>query len=119
MISNFPLQPVVFSTPAQKVSAKLQQFEIAAKSQSTPKASRRNVQVSRNHNLLQTFFRFCPEVKVLGKLSLSLSLSVVYVCEDIPLTHSLINHFETVPNSKKLQMKTEIWLLKDFKIYFT
>ena len=32
------------------------------------------------------------------------------------LTHSLIHHFETVPNSKKLQTKTELWLLKDFKI---
>ena len=31
------------------------------------------------------------------------------------LTHSLIHHFETVPNSKKLQTKTEMWLLKDFK----
>ena len=30
-----------------------------------------------------------------------------------PLTHSLINHFETVPNSKKLQTTTEMWLLKD------
>ena len=32
------------------------------------------------------------------------------------LTHSLIHHFETVPNSWKLQMTTEMWLLKDFKI---
>ena len=32
------------------------------------------------------------------------------------LTHSLIHHFETVPNSKKLQTTTEMWLLKDFKI---
>ena len=31
------------------------------------------------------------------------------------LTHSLIHHFETVPNSKKLQTTTEMWLLKDFK----
>ena len=31
-------------------------------------------------------------------------------------THSLILHFETVPNSKKLQTTTEMWLLKDFKI---
>ena len=30
------------------------------------------------------------------------------------LTHSLINHFESVPNSKKQQMTTEMWLLKDF-----
>ena len=32
------------------------------------------------------------------------------------LTHSLIHHFETVPNSKKLQMTIEMWLLNDFKI---
>ena len=32
------------------------------------------------------------------------------------LIHSLINHFETVRNSKKLQTTTEIWLLKNFKI---
>ena len=31
------------------------------------------------------------------------------------LTHSLIHHLETVPNSKKLQMTTEMCLLKDFK----
>ena len=31
-------------------------------------------------------------------------------------TLSLIHHFETVPNSKKLQTTTEMWLLKDFKI---
>ena len=32
------------------------------------------------------------------------------------LTHSLVHHFETVPNSKKLQMTVEMWLLQDFKI---
>ena len=32
------------------------------------------------------------------------------------LTHSLIHHFETIPNSKKLQSTTEMGLLKDFKI---
>ena len=32
------------------------------------------------------------------------------------LTHSLIHNFETFPNSKKLQMTTEIWLLNNFKI---
>ena len=32
------------------------------------------------------------------------------------LTYPLFHHFETVPNSKKLQMTTEMWLLKDFKI---
>ena len=31
------------------------------------------------------------------------------------LTHSLIHHFDTIPNSKKLQTSTEMWLLKDFK----
>ena len=34
----------------------------------------------------------------------------------IAFTHSPICHFETVPNSKKLQTTTEMWLLKDFKI---
>ena len=29
------------------------------------------------------------------------------------ITHSLIHHFKTVPNSKKLQTTTEMWLLKD------
>ena len=32
------------------------------------------------------------------------------------LTHSLIHHFETVPNSKNLQTTSEMWLLEDFKI---
>ena len=32
------------------------------------------------------------------------------------LTHSLIHHFETVPDSIKLQTTTEMQLLKDFKI---
>ena len=30
--------------------------------------------------------------------------------------YSLIHHYEAVPNSKKLQMTTDMWLLKDFKI---
>ena len=37
-------------------------------------------------------------------------------CAEYWLTHSLILHFETVPNSKKLQTTTEMWLLKDFMI---
>ena len=36
--------------------------------------------------------------------------------EILSLTHSLIQHFETVPNSKKLHKTTEKWQLKDFKI---
>ena len=32
------------------------------------------------------------------------------------LTRSLIHHFENVPNSKKLQTTTEMWLFKNFKI---
>ena len=31
-----------------------------------------------------------------------------------PLIHSLIRYFETVSNSRKLQMTTGMWLLKDF-----
>ena len=34
----------------------------------------------------------------------------------VTLTHSLIYHFETVPNSKKVQKTTEMWLIKGFKI---
>ena len=30
------------------------------------------------------------------------------------LTYSLIHHFETIPNSRKLQKTTEMWLSKDF-----
>ena len=33
------------------------------------------------------------------------------------LTHSLIHIFETIPNSKKLQTSTEMWLLKDFYVH--
>ena len=32
------------------------------------------------------------------------------------LHHSPIHHFKIVPNSKKMQMTTEMWQLKDFKI---
>ena len=32
------------------------------------------------------------------------------------LTHSLLHHFESVSNSKKLQTTTDMWLLKAFKI---
>ena len=35
------------------------------------------------------------------------------------LTHSLKNHFESVPNSKTLQATTEMWLLKNSKIQIT
>ena len=38
------------------------------------------------------------------------------VALNVDLTQSLIHHFETVLNSKKLQTTTEMWLLKDFKI---
>ena len=32
------------------------------------------------------------------------------------LTHSLIHHFEIVPNSKTLQTTTKMWLLKNLNI---
>ena len=32
------------------------------------------------------------------------------------ISHSLILNFETVSDSKKLQITTEMWLLKDFQI---
>ena len=35
--------------------------------------------------------------------------------QKLSLTHSLIHHFETVPNSKKLQTTTEMWLSNGFK----
>ena len=35
---------------------------------------------------------------------------------ELSLIHSPIYHFETVPNSKKLQMTTEMWLLKNLKV---
>ena len=47
-----------------------------------------------------------------GKESTSLKFSQVLN----KLTHSLIHHFETVQNSKKLQMTIEMWLLKDFML---
>ena len=37
--------------------------------------------------------------------------------EKMLLTHSLIHHFETIQNTRKLQTTTEMWLLKDFKIH--
>ena len=47
----------------------------------------------------------------------TLSHNVFYaICVLKSLTHSLIHHSETVPNSKELQMTTEMWLSKDFKI---
>ena len=44
-----------------------------------------------------------------------LDWSKLKTLEDV-LTHSLVHHFETIPNSKKLQTTTEMWLLKDFQI---
>ena len=53
-------------------------------------------------------------------LKLSLKISSVWVPARgtlvCTLTHSLIHHSDTTPNSKKLQMTTEMWLLKDFKV---
>ena len=36
--------------------------------------------------------------------------------KDIWISASLMHHFETVPNSKKLQRTTEKWLLKDLTL---
>ena len=47
--------------------------------------------------------------------ALNLDQSKILLCGK-ELTHSLTHHFETVPNSKKLQTITEMWLAKDFKI---
>ena len=38
--------------------------------------------------------------------------------DTLALNHFLVHHFETIPNSKKMQT-TEMWLLKDFKIQIT
>ena len=43
-------------------------------------------------------------------------LNVFKISSSGYLTQSLIHHFETVPNSKKQQTTTEMWLVKDFKI---
>ena len=40
----------------------------------------------------------------------------IYLFEVFPLTHSLIHHFESIPNLKRLQATTEMWVFKDFKI---
>ena len=37
-----------------------------------------------------------------------------YNYNKITFTPSLKHHFETVPNSKKLQTTTEMWLVRDF-----
>ena len=48
-----------------------------------------------------------------GKIALYKQFSFLPHCF---LTHSLINHFETIPHSKRLQTTTEMWLLKYFYI---
>ena len=54
---------------------------------------------------------FLPLSKtVLKRLIFQGSSKIRIVC----LTHSLIHHFDTVPNSKKLQTTTEMWLLNNF-----
>ena len=68
-----------------------------------------------------TFFPF------ISKYSLTadtwLQYTVVFEIEDDPkyLLHVIFNPlpntpFQTIPNSKKLQMTTDMWLLKDLKI---
>ena len=46
----------------------------------------------------------------------NLSRPIYSLSEKSILTQSLLYHFETVPNSKKLQTRTEMWLLNNFKI---
>ena len=67
-------------------------------------------------------------LKEIRTISIGSSDTLVSLIQDSPdvsfrvsddiwcLTHSLIHHFEAVPNSKKLQTTTKMWLLKDFKI---
>ena len=49
-------------------------------------------------------------------LSIECQIPALFPTQSGLLTHSLIHNFETVPNSKKLQTTTEMWLLKDFKV---
>ena len=49
---------------------------------------------------------YCPH--------LSQRMTQIFFVISATITHSLLHHFETVPNSKKLQTTTEIWLIKDF-----
>ena len=44
----------------------------------------------------------------------SQTLQPLFTCLQMLLTHSLICLFETIPNSKKLQTPTEMWILNDF-----
>ena len=43
-------------------------------------------------------------------------LETTCITKSTALTHSLIDYFETIPNSKKLQTTTEMWLLNNFNI---
>ena len=54
-------------------------------------------------------------LKLVAKL-VALGQSVSFCFLFLNLTHSLIHHFETIPDSKKMQVTTEMWLLKDFNI---
>ena len=55
----------------------------------------------------------------IGKMLVTVLKGVNWLEVLMMLTHSLIHHFETAPNAKKLQSTTEMWLLKDSKIQIT
>ena len=42
-----------------------------------------------------------------------LGFTCIRLSDTLALNHFLVHHFETIPNSKKMQT-TEMWLLKDF-----
>ena len=46
---------------------------------------------------------------------LSIWMMLKVLSSVIGLTHSLIHDFETIPNSKKLQTATEMWLLTHYQ----
>ena len=58
-----------------------------------------------------------PNITLQVRQILQLEIESIVSQEELSLiTHSLIHHFETVPNSKKLQTTKEILPLQDFKI---
>ena len=62
-----------------------------------------------------------PVKKIPSYLFCHLQILSIWTCKKMlvfrkQLTFSLIQHFEIVQNSKKLQTTTEIWLFEDFNI---
>ena len=62
----------------------------------------------------QSVANICEYIVVKGEIAWLSSFSYLVSINFNPFPK--LHHFETVPNSKKLQTTTETWLLKDFKI---